>query len=206
MGWEDVISELRPFASFSIFDLSHIMNHLYLQTNFTNEWNKAHPHTFECINRYQPVQDDDKSGDSLICLVNSDDLDNDLYHMDSTSDFISYQYTRESLIEYTINDLVALTKLYIYWFCNKFDFLDRNSMDTSTSTSITHHEHTALPLYFILSDSHGKNLQSTIKTPYYQIKTRSISGLQWVNTYDYTLCTQTVLNSPSISSILSSAT
>ncbi|CAF4615924.1 unnamed protein product [Rotaria socialis] len=185
----------------------------------------------------ESVQDDDKPDDSLICLVNSDDLDNDLYHMDSTSDFTSCmcpdsmrpynnvhsmwslkmairytfhttqdQYTRESLIEYTINDLVALTKLYIYWFCNKFDFLDRNSMDTSTSTSITHHEHTALPLYFILSDSHGKNLQSTITTPYYQIKTRSISGLQWVNTYDYTLCTQNVLNSPSISSILSSAT
>ncbi|CAF3386850.1 unnamed protein product [Rotaria socialis] len=79
-------------------------------------------------------------------------------------------------------------------------------MDTSTSTSIIHHEYTALPLYLILSDSHGNNLPSTIKTPHYQITTRSISGLQWMNTYNQTLCTQTVLNSPSIPSILSSAT
>ncbi|CAF3653793.1 unnamed protein product [Rotaria socialis] len=237
MAWGDVISELRLFASFSLFDLSHITNHLNLQTNFTNEWNKAHPHTFECMNRYQSVQDDDKPDDSLICLVNSDDLDNDLYHMDSTSDFTfcmcpdsirpyknvhsmwslkmairctfnttQDQYTRESPIEYAISDLFALTKLYIYWFYNKFDFLDRNSMNTSTATSIPHHEQTTLPLYFILSDRHGKNLHSTINTPHYQITTRSISGLQWVNTYNHTLCTQTVLNSPSISSILSSVT
>ncbi|CAF2152740.1 unnamed protein product [Rotaria magnacalcarata] len=59
MVWGNVISELRPFASFSLFDLSHIMNHLNPQTNFTHEWNKAHPHTFECANRYHPVQDDD---------------------------------------------------------------------------------------------------------------------------------------------------
>ncbi|CAF3429795.1 unnamed protein product [Rotaria socialis] len=116
------------------------------------------------------------------------------------------QYTRESPIEYAISDLFALTKLYIYWFYNKFDFLDRNSMNTSTATSIPHHEQTTLPLYFILSDRHGKNLHSTINTPHYQITTRSISGLQWVNTYNHTLCTQTVLNSPSISSILSSVT
>ncbi|CAF3314616.1 unnamed protein product [Rotaria socialis] len=116
------------------------------------------------------------------------------------------QYIRESPIEYAISDLFALTKLYIYWFYNKFDFLDRNSMDTSTATSIPHHEQTTLPLYFILSDSHWKNLHSTINTPHYQITTRSISGLQWVNTYNHTLCTQTVLNSPSISSILSSVT
>ncbi|CAF4495105.1 unnamed protein product [Rotaria socialis] len=185
----------------------------------------------------ESVQDDDKPDDSLICLVNSDDLDNDLYHMDSTSDFTfcmcpdsirpyknvhsmwslkmairctfnttQDQYIRESPIEYAISDLFALTKLYIYWFYNKFDFLDRNSMDTSTATSIPHHEQTTLPLYFILSDSHWKNLHSTINTPHYQITTRSISGLQWVNTYNHTLCTQTVLNSPSISSILSSVT
>jgi len=79
-------------------------------------------------------------------------------------------------------------------------------MNTSYFTSITHLEQTDLPLYFILSDSHGKSLQSKFKTPHYQITTRSISGLQWVNTYNHTLCTQTVLNSPSISSILSSAT
>ncbi|CAF4307187.1 unnamed protein product, partial [Rotaria magnacalcarata] len=70
-----------------------------------------------------------------------------------------------------------------------------NSMDTSTSISIIRHEHTVLPLYFILSDSHGKNLPSISKAPHYQITTRSISGLQWMNTYNHTICTQTVLNS-----------
>ncbi|CAF1643718.1 unnamed protein product [Rotaria magnacalcarata] len=79
-------------------------------------------------------------------------------------------------------------------------------MDTSTSISIIRHEHTVLPLYFILSDSHGKNLPSISKAPHYQITTRSISGLQWMNTYNHTICTQTVLNSLSMSSILSSAT
>ena len=62
------------------------------------------------------------------------------------------------------------------------------------------------PFFVVLSDSHGKYLQSKITTQHYHISTQSISGLQWINKYDRHLCARSILASSSFTSILSQCT
>ncbi|CAF1357067.1 unnamed protein product [Rotaria sordida] len=112
--------------------------------------------------------------------------------------------TRESLISYAINDLFAPTQLYFH--LNPTILTTQTSNTSSHLHSIMHHPVITTPLFLILSDSHGKHLQSTIITSNYRIITRSISGLQWINKYDPNLCTRSLILSSSITSILSDAT
>ncbi len=73
---------------FGLFDISQITNHLNIQSKFTDDWNNTHPHTPECLDRRQPNLDDESEG-VLICLVNSDDLENDLHSMNYNSEVSS---------------------------------------------------------------------------------------------------------------------
>lgn len=61
-----------------------------------------------------------------------------------------------------------------------------------------------LPMFFLLTDSHGKYLPPVFYTPSYKIIVKPISGLQWTNQFDKNLCTKSLIFSQSISSNLSS--
>ncbi|CAF1677570.1 unnamed protein product [Rotaria magnacalcarata] len=63
-----------------------------------------------------------------------------------------------------------------------------------------------LPSILILSDSHGRNLEANIITPHYRVKTHSISGLQWINRYDNTLCLFSLIQQDQFSSLICSST
>lgn len=60
------------------------------------------------------------------------------------------------------------------------------------------------PSILILSDSHGKNLDSTIITTFYEIKSYSISGLQWINKYNKSLCLFSLIQQDPFSSLMCS--
>ena len=56
--------------------------------------------------------------------------------------------------------------------------------------------------FLIISDSHGKCLTPTILTPYYCIKTYSISGLQWINNYNQQLSLLSLIQADPLSSLI----
>ena len=196
------------------------------------------------------------SDDILICLVNSDDLNDDFNPDDPTEDyntcicptenrpykaknavwslqkaveFIFHQAldksmtlniwscgldlylhtwrkeedkrTRQSLVSYAINDLFASTNLYFHFHTS--DSSSRNITNTTCLNNIHQNPVYHLPLFFLLSDSHGKYFPPTISTSKYKFTCKSISGLQWVNNYNKQLCTRSLLLSSSISAVLS---
>lgn len=59
------------------------------------------------------------------------------------------------------------------------------------------------PLFVLLTDSHGKYFPPVVTTPQYKLIIKSISGLQWVNTYNTQLCTRSLILSSSMSALLS---
>lgn len=46
----NIINGLRSFRSFNLLDILHVTNTVNLPQDFTNEWNKEHPHT-DCVAR-----------------------------------------------------------------------------------------------------------------------------------------------------------
>ncbi|CAM4785809.1 unnamed protein product [Rotaria magnacalcarata] len=87
MAWGDIIRELYPFQQFDLFDISHVIHVFNIQQWFTSEWNKKHPHTSECVARHQPTADDTDMEDCLICVVNTDDLDDEFNSCDTNEDY-----------------------------------------------------------------------------------------------------------------------
>ncbi|CAF2091093.1 unnamed protein product [Rotaria magnacalcarata] len=57
----------------------------------------------------------------------------------------------------------------------------------------------------IISDSHGKCLDSPIITPNYQIDNYSFSGLRWINNYNSNLCLFSLIQKEPFSSLLSTS-
>ena len=87
MAWGDVIRELHPFQQFDLFDISQIVHTFNIREFFTSHWNKQHPHTSECVARHQPLDEDPVTDDCLICLVNSDDIDDEFNSQDPIDDY-----------------------------------------------------------------------------------------------------------------------
>ena len=257
MAWGEVKNELLSFEQFNLFDISQITNTFNLQKSFAYQWNKTHPHTNECVSRHQPIADELPSDDFLVCLVNSDDLNDDFDHTNPDHDHTSCicpiqhrpyktknplwslqkavqfvfnqaldksltfniwscgldlslntwrtdndQRTRQALISYAINDLFASTNLFFY-----FDKSNTTSTHVTSSINLCTIQRNLtydLPLFFVLSDSHGKYLPTVVTTPYYKIVIKSISGLQWVHIYNSQLCAKSLLSSSFISSFFSS--
>ncbi|CAF2156510.1 unnamed protein product [Rotaria magnacalcarata] len=56
----------------------------------------------------------------------------------------------------------------------------------------------------ILSDSHGRCFEPTTITPYYCVKTYSISGLQWINKFDKKLCLFSLIQQDPYPSLINS--
>jgi len=61
-----------------------------------------------------------------------------------------------------------------------------------------------LPLFLILTDSHGKFNPPIVTTTHYNVITRLVSSLQWIKNYNNQLCIRSLVPSTSISSLLSS--
>ncbi|CAF2865804.1 unnamed protein product, partial [Rotaria sp. Silwood2] len=62
------------------------------------------------------------------------------------------------------------------------------------------------PMYFVLTDSHGNYVPSTITTSSYSIIVKAISGLKWIDNYNSNLSTLTLLSTTTLDSHLSSTT
>lgn len=56
----------------------------------------------------------------------------------------------------------------------------------------------------LLSDSHGRNLNTIITTTHYDVKVYAISGLQWVNKYDKSLSLFSIVQQETFSSLIGS--
>ena len=72
------------------------------------------------------------------------------------------------------------------------------------SLNSPHHHHHSLstpttlrPAFLLLTDSHGRFFPPLFETPEYSITTKSISGLSWSNSYNWSLCTFSLLTSSS---------
>ncbi|CAF4135462.1 unnamed protein product [Rotaria magnacalcarata] len=61
-------------------NLTELTNTFDLQKYFTKLWNQTHPYTSDCLARHQPVIDECISEDVLACLVNSDDINDEIQY------------------------------------------------------------------------------------------------------------------------------
>jgi len=66
-------------------------------------------------------------------------------------------------------------------------------------------QHSSSVKFFLLADSHMKFIRSTFTTPSYDLVTRAIPGLKWIDKYDQKLSVYALLSLPDIQSSLSQA-
>ncbi|CAF1548113.1 unnamed protein product [Adineta ricciae] len=76
--------------------------------------------------------------------------------------------------------------------------LSLNSPNHHHSQSLSTHS-TLRPAFLLLTDSHGRFFPPLFETSEYSITTKSISGLSWLNSYNSSLCTSSLLISSSFS-------
>ena len=256
MAWGDIISELKPFQYFNLFDINNLTNTFNIQQHFQIEWNKRHPHINECIARHDSTSQDNEISDYLICQVKSDDIDDDFNRMDPTSDHntcicpslirpfksrdavwsirkaihSTYDqildesmklntwssglddklHTWYSSHDKRVRDLMLISALYELFASTKLffylkDITSSNLTPGSYINTILPSTYTPLPSFLVLTDSHGKRVPPIINTSSYNIITKSISGLQWVNEHKIQLCTRSLTLSPTFSPLLSSS-
>ena len=131
IAWGDVHKELDPFKQFELFDISQVNNVLNLQEYLTRQWNLSHPHTNQCISHHQSVVEESSSDDVLICLINSDDLNDDYveHHPidDSntcicTNDIRPYKakhalWSLQNAIQYVFHEALDKSLTFNIWSC-----------------------------------------------------------------------------------------
>ncbi|CAF4190956.1 unnamed protein product [Rotaria sp. Silwood2] len=259
MSWGNVLTQLHPFEHFNLFDISQVTVTLNFQELFSQYWNNTHPHIPECLSRRQFLADEPVPDDVLICLVNTDDINDDLFPQDPTDNFpncicpetarpykdthtlwsiqkaiqlifnqildrslttttwscgldphlhtgrtAGEQHIRQQLISHAINDTLAPTKLLCH--------LDKTNIHCQQVNipvnlqTLRNDPPDNIPVFLVLSDSHGKYLPPLTITSTYKIIVKSISGLHWVHRYNKNLCAQTLILSSDISSIISICT
>lgn len=248
MAWGDVQQELRPLLPYHLFDPTQIIHVINLQGEFTRFWNRSHPHSPDCLDQHQH-SNEEAADDILICLVNTDDLEDDVDTRNVYDDYAScicpsdirpYKdknsiWKLQKAIHYVFNQALDKSLTLNIWSCGldlKLRTWQSNSDRTTREALITYaindvfaptnlffhvqssptpiQLHTVPPVFnlnspfiLILSDSQGKSFPPFFSSTDCSIVTKSISGLQWFNPYDSALSTQSVLASPSISSLLS---
>jgi hypothetical protein len=79
----------------------------------------------------------------------------------------------------------------------------QHSTMPSTLNTIQPNPQTELPFFLVIADSHGKILDPEIITPQFTIITKATPGLQWYQSYQRQLCATSLVNSPSISNLVS---
>ena len=115
------------------------------------------------------------------------------------------QRVRCDLISSTLSRLFAQTHLF-------FHLQDSNSSSSNhvampNSSTITQQSpQDELSYFFILADSHGRNLDPDLTTSHYRMSTKAISGLQWVQPYQRELCATSLILSSSLSPLISACT
>ena len=143
MAWGDLQQELGPLLSYNLFDYTSITQVINLQEKFTTYWNKTHPHTDECIAQRHHPNDDSNEDDVLICLVNTDDLDehydvSNIYDDYSScicpSDLRPYKipnavWKLQTAIHYVFNQALNKSLKFNIWSCG---------LDPQLYTSISH--------------------------------------------------------------------
>lgn len=131
IAWGDVDKKLLPFSKFDLFDPFHINNAINLQTLFKQHWNSTHPHTNACIERHQPTPLEPMSDDVLICLINSDDVDDEFDASSPHNDFntcicppeIRPYKAKDSLwslqkaVQVSFNETSDTSSTYTLWSC-----------------------------------------------------------------------------------------
>ena len=114
------------------------------------------------------------------------------------------KHARQVLITQSLNNIFAPTNLYFY--LKQLVHLSQTPTETITLGTIQEIPTPNLPSFLILTDSHGKHLDSFINTSRYNMITKAISGLQWVQRNNSRLCTRSLILTSSISSLLTSCT
>ena len=131
MAWGDVYKELHSFEDFNLFNLSQVTNTFDLQKFFTTYWNKTHPHTPECIASHQPAEEEAIPDDTLICLVNSNDIDDDFDPDDPMEDYNTcicppnirpYKaknalWSLQKAVEFTFHQVLDKSLTFNIWSC-----------------------------------------------------------------------------------------
>ena len=73
-----MLSELRPFDLFGLFDLEQVTNLRNLQADFAVQWNRQHPHVQDCLSNLARRSSIVHHSLELICSVSADALDEDI--------------------------------------------------------------------------------------------------------------------------------
>ncbi|CAF1661565.1 unnamed protein product [Adineta ricciae] len=246
---------LALFESFNLFSLSQLIHVLDLQSLFATHWNSLHPHTAECLSHPTVVSDDCETDDTLVCLVNTDDLEIDSLHANLLDDYsgctcpsdirpykgsqvtwslhkaldsvfhqslelplisnlwscgldfvltpcvsLDDQTIRQNLVSHLVQTADAYTSLY-FFLGNSVPSLVPSNSPVSYSLSVAS---PSLPIFYLLADSHGRHLPSTITTSTYTLINTTVSGLHWFHPTRQNLSVQSLISSPEIFSHLSS--
>ncbi|CAF4548251.1 unnamed protein product [Rotaria sp. Silwood2] len=131
VSWGEISQELLPFQQFTLFDLSQIRHPLNLQRYFTNEWNRTHPHISSCKTQQRQSYPDPHPQLDLICHIDSDDLDEDLFPDKvhevnircTCPDTIhpykndNEQWSLQKAIQYTFNEALDKALTFNAWTC-----------------------------------------------------------------------------------------
>ena len=83
VSWDDVIHELTPFEE---FDSSQVPDTVKWQQYFTDYWNQSHPHTYDGRILHQPLTTNPIPDDYLLCVVNSDDINDEFNPLNTMGD------------------------------------------------------------------------------------------------------------------------
>ena len=113
------------------------------------------------------------------------------------------QSTREKLISSALHDLFACTNLFFHLGLSSFSPYSSNLTPNLNMLFTT--PTTKLPFYFVLSDSHATYVPSSIKTSSHHIAIKYISGLSWLAPHDHPRSATHQIQTPTISSCISSA-
>ncbi|CAF4291241.1 unnamed protein product [Rotaria sp. Silwood2] len=153
VSWGEISQELLSFQQFALFDLSQIRHPLNLQRYFTNEWNNTHPHISSCHTQQRPSRPDLDPHIDLICHIDTDDLDEDLFpdkvpqvHIRCTCPDTIHpyknandQWSLQKAIQYTFDEALDKALTFNTWSCGLDPLLHsaHTTADINTRAALT---------------------------------------------------------------------
>ena len=119
---------------------------------------------------------------------------------------LTEKHVRHTLISNVLSRLFAQTNLLFHLQDSSSSF-SSNHVPMPNEFAITQQNpQNELPSFFVLTDSHGRNLDPDLTTSHYRMRTHAISGLQWVQPCQRELCATSLILSSSLSPMISSCT
>ncbi|CAF1262765.1 unnamed protein product [Rotaria magnacalcarata] len=173
--------------------------------------------------------------DCLICVVNTDDLDDEFNSCDTNEDYNTcicatdirpYKskgatWSLQKAIHYSFNQTLIKSMTLNIWSCGldrclntwdtNQDIVARQNMifisiEASHLNTIMSTSPSKQKSYLIIADSHGKNLNSIIMHNDYHIITHVVSGIQWINKYNQNLCIYSLIQQDPLAHLINSCT